>query len=160
MTALFAAIVLVALSSEAHGLSAPAGNGAGGTIGPAGSSGQGCAGSPADTCCCTPTACSVQNCGGLSNDWEENIENANPGDTIIVENGTYNAGAGDHVDLPAGVTVIKKAGHNAVKVTSEIRVSGGDARLEGVEVDVGDAEPFALSIFNESSVPRSNITLR
>jgi pectate lyase len=131
-----------------------------GTPGPAGATARTCA-TAAGCCLCNPSGCSVNNCSRTGS-WENRIETAAPGDTILLEAGTYTPSDGALVvaDGASGrpVTVANSAG-GAVTVNGSLRFTNGWAVVEGIAFHA-DAASYVVVMDRTSAPPITNVTLR
>jgi hypothetical protein len=131
-----------------------------GTPGPAGAAVRSCA-TTAGCCLCNPTSCSVNNCS-RSGSWESRIETAAPGDTVLLEAGTYTPSDGALVVANGAsgrpVTVANNAG-GAVVVNGSLRVQDGWAVVEGIAFH-SDASSYVAVFDRTSTTPITHVTLR
>jgi hypothetical protein len=130
-------------------------------VGPDGATGRTCA-TESSCCLCSTSGCSVNGCSQGGN-WENRIENAEPGDTILLDSGTYVPGGGS-LEVPTGApgNEIRVANHNGAAVTVEgsLDLNDGHNRVEGLAVTDTDTG-FVIHISKKSSgTPKQNIELR
>jgi hypothetical protein len=130
-------------------------------VGPDGAAARTCAAVP-KCCVCSTSGCRTNGCS-QGGSWENRIENARPGDTILLEAGTYNP-AGGMLDVPTGASgnEITVANHNGAVVTiaGALDVNDGHNRVEGMTFsNLGSG--YVVSISKKSGgTPKQNIELR
>jgi hypothetical protein len=125
------------------------------TYGPIGAIGPEAA--PARTCAGN-AQCTVVNPSGA---WQAAITGADPGDTILLQAGTYNASGTINVPAGSSTNPITIANHEGGAVT----INGGltlnsHAVIQGLRINRGTGGSYAIEIDRRSSTPKQNITLR
>ena len=125
-----------------------------GSLGPGGAATRTCDGG-AKCYVCTTESCSP------SGQWQSRIEDASPGDTILLRAGTY--APGGNLDIPSGASsnpiTIANFDNEAVTIAGGVVFESSHVRLEGLTI-INESGSYALEIDSQTSEPRRNIELR
>ena len=121
-----------------------------GTLGPAGATARTCNGIP--------------NCFVVSPSmaWESTIENALPGDTILLRAGSYDPSGSLFVPTGSKAHPITVANYNreTVRIDGSIRFGQGHVILEGLQVDSGEDSGYTILMESRTNILVSNIRIK
>jgi hypothetical protein len=126
-----------------------------GTLGPAGATTRTCNGD-ADCYVCTRKACTP------SGTWQARIENASPGDTILLRAGKYKPRG--PLDIPSGGArspiIISSYGNEAAEIAGPVVLGDGHVLIEGLKIDAGTKDDWSILIESRTSRLQSDIELK
>ncbi|HUG12130.1 MAG TPA: hypothetical protein VMM36_14015, partial [Opitutaceae bacterium] len=136
------------------GVAAAVPYGPSGTLGPPGAALRTCSG-VSNCYVCSPGSCTP------SGSWQSRIENASPGDTILLQSGAYTPRGG--LSIPGGAAdgKIVIANHNgsAAVIAGPVSIGSGHVLMEGVTVN-SPASSFAIHVESRTSTVKQNIELK
>jgi hypothetical protein len=125
-----------------------------GTLGTAGAETRTC-GKPSGCYVCTPRSCSP------SGNWKARIEGAQPGDTVLLREGKYDARG--NIDMPSGTSLnpitLANFNNEAVTVVGGLVFESSHLRVEGLTI-INTREDHVIEVDSRTSTPRLNIELR
>ena len=116
-----------------------------------------------------PSGAAVRTCDGIPNcfvvspssAWESTIENASPGDTVLLRAGSYTPSG--NLDVPTGAESqpITVANHNreSVRINGAVRFGLGHVILEGLQIDSGEDSDYTIQIESRTDTLISNIRI-
>jgi hypothetical protein len=138
----------------ASGTAAAERYGPAGTLGTAGAETRTCA-EPSGCYVCTPRLCSP------SGNWQARIEGAQPGDTVLLREGKYEARG--NIDMPSGTSpnpiAVANFNNEAVTIAGGLVFESSHVRLEGLAI-INTRDSHVIEVDSRTSTPRLNIELR
>ena len=116
-----------------------------------------------------PSGASVRTCAGIPNcfvvsplsAWESAIENALPGDTILLRGGSYTPSGSLVIPTGSASHPITVANHNreSVKINGAVRFGRGHVILEGLQIDSGEDSGWTVLIQSRTDTLVSKIRI-